>query len=87
MPTSSATTRQSEREAEGHHLAARFVTLFPEGASPAHTATVGPKPGPSSEPRRRCLPVPSVEVDHHGGVVGGTLARPLVAVDERVGDP
>ena len=41
---------QGERETEGHHLAARFVTLFPEGASPAHTATVGPGPGP---PRSR----------------------------------
>ena len=36
---------EGEREAEGHHLAARFVTLLPEGASPAHTATVGPGRG------------------------------------------
>ena len=38
---------EGEREAEGHHLATRFVTLFPERASLAHTVTVRRAPRPA----------------------------------------
>src|SRR6185436_12581922 len=44
--------RERHREAEGRDLVAQFVTLLPEGASLAHTATVRPSSGSSSEPRR-----------------------------------
>ena len=56
---------QGERDAEGHHLAARFVTLLPEGASPAHTPTVGPLRGPWLEPRRRALSAPRAVTVHN----------------------